>query len=79
MEANRLKSKKYYEANKEKHNAASMKYYEEHKDKLYEKQKQKKDRKRIDDVKAKLEQIDTEVLAKILIEARKTSLLNIFE
>ena len=77
MEANRLKTKKYYEANKEKHNASCMKYYEEHKDEINGKLKEKRDKKKIDDVKAKIEQIDTEQLAKILIEARKTKLLDI--
>ena len=75
MEMNRLKTKKYVEENKEKHNISCLKYYEAHKDDINGRLKEKRDRRKIDDVKAKLEQIDTEQLAKILIAARKTRLL----
>ena len=78
MEANRLKTKKYIQEHKEKHNMSCLKYYEEHKAEINGKLKEKRDRKKIDDVKFKLQQIDTEQLAKILIEARKTRLLESF-
>jgi predicted methyltransferase MtxX (methanogen marker protein 4) len=48
----------------------------EHKQDIYDQAKQRRDKKKIDEVKAKLEQMDTEQLARILIEARKTRLLD---
>jgi hypothetical protein len=63
---------KYYQKMKEdpdfiKKNAEKAKeYFEQH-----------RDRKKIDDVTFKLQQIDTEQLAKILIAARKTRLLEL--
>ena len=77
MEAQRTKAKMFYDANKEKCHAYSKKYLENNKEKVYEQMKVRRDNKKIDDVKTKLEQIDTETLAKILIEARKVGLLNI--
>lgn len=76
MATNRLKAQKYRENNEEKHKEACKNYYEKNKDEINGKLKVKRDRKKIDDVKAKLEEINTEQLAKILIEARKTRLLD---
>ena len=75
---NAEKAKEYFELHRDQHRETCKRYYEEHKDEINGKLKEKRDRKKIDDVKAKLEQIDTEQLAKILIEARKTRLLEVF-
>ena len=47
-----------------------------HKEYIFDQSKQKRDKKKIDAVKSKLENIDIEHLARILIEVRKTSLLD---
>jgi adenylosuccinate synthase len=71
------KAKEYFESHRDQHRETCKRYYEEHKDEITGKLKEQRDKKKLDDVKAKLEQIDTEQLAKILIEARKTKLLDI--
>jgi hypothetical protein len=43
---------------------------------IYDQAKLRRDKKKMDTVKAKLENIDIEQLARILIEARKTRLLD---
>ena len=60
---------KYYQNN-------VKEYYLEHKEHIVDQAKQRRDKKKLDTVKAKLELMDTEQLAKILIEARKTKLLD---
>ena len=76
MEQNRNKAKEYYIHNTERHQNKCKEYYLEHKEYIFDQAKQKRDKKKIDVVKAKLENIDIEQLARILIEARKTSLLD---
>ena len=63
--------------NKEKHYETVKKYYEVHKEKIYQNIKKKREENKIKSVVSKLESFDMEVLAKILIEARKTKLLEI--
>ena len=75
MEQNRNKAKEYYIHNTERHQNKCKEYYLEHKEYIFDQAKQKRDKKKIDVVKANLENIDIEQLARILIEARKTSLL----
>jgi hypothetical protein len=75
VEQNRLQSKQYYESNKEKHHKSCMKYYEANKDKISTQLKEKRDKKKVEEVTFRLQQIEPEQLAKILIEARKTKLL----
>ena len=75
VEQNRLKAKEYFELHRDQHKETCKRYYEEHKDEINGRLKERRDRKKIDYVKAKLEQIDTEQLAKMLIGARKTRLL----
>jgi hypothetical protein len=55
------------------------KYYEANKEKINQHIKEKRESNKIKSVVSKLESIDMEVLAKILIEARKTKLLEIQE
>ena len=76
MEQNRNKAKQHYIQNSEHHKQKCREYYLEHKQDIYDQAKQRRDKKKIDEVKAKLEQMDTEQLARILIEARKTRLLD---
>ena len=76
MEQNRNKAKEYYIHNSERHQNNVKEYYLEHKEYIVDHAKQRRDKKKIDTVKAKLELMDTEQLAKILIEARKTRLLD---
>jgi len=76
MEQNRSKAKQHYIQNAEHHKQKCREYYLEHKQYIYDQAKQRRDKKKIDEVKAKLEQMDTEQLARILIEARKTRLLD---
>ena len=78
LKLNRLKAKEYFEQHRDQHKETCKRYYEEHKDDINGRLKEKRDRKKIDDVKARLEQIDTEQLAKLLIGARKTRLLEVF-
>ena len=76
MEQNRSKAKQYYIHNSERHQNKCKEYYLEHKQDIFDQAKQKRDKKKIDTVRAKLENIDIEQLARILIEARKTRLLD---
>ena len=76
MEQNRSKAKQYYMHNSERHQNNVKEYYLEHKEYIVDQAKQRRDKKKLDTVKAKLELMDTEQLAKILIEARKTRLLD---
>ncbi len=61
-------SKRYYEQNKEKQIEKTKKYYNENKDVITEKMKEKRNKKKLKDVLTKLDLIDKEQLAKILIE-----------
>ena len=70
MEQNRNKSKEYYIHNTERHQNKCKEYYLEHKQEIYDQAKLRRDKKKLDTVKAKLENIDIEQLAKILIEAK---------
>ena len=63
--------------NKEKHNETVKKYYESNKEKISQYIKEKREENKIKSVVSKLESTDMELLAKILIEARKTKLLEI--
>ena len=76
MEQNRSKAKQYYINNSERHQNNVKEYYLEHKEYIVDQAKQRRDKKKLDTVKAKLELMDTEQLPKILIEARKTKLLD---
>ena len=76
MEQNRNKAKEYYRHNSERHQNNVKEYYLEHKEYIVDQANQRRDKKKLDTVKAKLELMDTEQLAKILIEARKTRLLD---
>ena len=76
MEQNRNKAKEYYTHNSERHQNKCKEYYLEHKQDIYDQAKLRRDKKKINEVKAKLENIDIEQLARILIEARKTRLLD---
>jgi hypothetical protein len=78
IKKNADKAKEYFEQHRDQHKETCKRYYEEHKDEINGKLKEKRDRKKIDEVKTKLEQIDTEQLAKILIGARKTRLIDVF-
>ena len=70
------RSRGYYQKNKEE---TVKKYYESNEENIYQNIKEKRDENKIKSVVSKLESIDMEVLAKILIEARKTKLLEIQE
>ena len=76
MEQNRNKVKQYYIHNSERHQNNVKEYYLEHKEHIADQAKERRDKKKLDTVKAKLENIDIEQLARILIEARKTRLLD---
>ena len=52
------------------------KYYNENKDIICEKMKEKRNKNKFNDVLTKLELIDKEQLAKLLIESRKTNILD---
>jgi hypothetical protein len=69
-------SKRYYEQNKEKQIETCKQYYAENKEKLLQYSKDKRKENKMKAVVSKLENISMEDLAKILIEARKTSLLD---
>ena len=75
------RSRDYYQKpeNKEKHNETVKKYHEKNREKIYQQVKEKRNENKIKTVVSKLESMDIEVLAKILIEARKTKLLEIQE
>ncbi len=67
----------YYTNNKEKYIESCKQYYAENKEKLLEYSKNKRKENKIKSVISKLENISVEDLAKILIEARKTKLIEI--
>jgi len=69
--------KEYYEKNKEKHMENCKKYYEQNKEKLQEISKEKRSNTKLKNVMSKLENMTIEDVAKILIEARKTKLIDI--
>ena len=71
------RQKEYYNKNKEKHLDTVKKYYQANKEKIYEHIKEKRGQDKINSVVSKLENMSMEDLAKILIEARKTKLLEI--
>ena len=60
-------SKRYYEQNKEKQIEKTKKYYNENKDVITEKMKEKRNKNKLKDVLTKLDLIDKEQLAKILM------------
>jgi hypothetical protein len=76
MEQNRSKARQHYIQNAEHHKQKYREYYLDHKQDIYDQAKQRREKKKVDEVKAKLENMDTEQLARILIEARKTRLLD---
>ncbi len=75
------RSRDYYQKpeNKEKHTETVKKHYAANKEKINQYIKEKREPNEIKSVVSKLESVDIEVLAKILIEARKTKLLEIQE
>ena len=75
------RSRNYYQKpeNKEKHNETVKKYYDANKEKINQYIKEKREGNKIKSVVSELESIYMEVLAKILIDARKTKLLEIQE
>ena len=76
-EASAKRTKEYYTNNKEKHMESCKQYYAENREKLLQYSKDKRKEKKIKAVVSKLENISVEDLAKILIEARKTKLIEI--
>ena len=70
------RSRDYYQKNKEKHNETVKKYHETNREKIYQQVKEKRNENKIKTVVFKLESMTVEDLAKILIQARKTSLLD---
>jgi hypothetical protein len=76
MEQNRNKAKENYTHNSERHQNKCKEYYLEHKQDIYDQEKLRKDKKKLDTVKEKLENIDIEQVTRILIEVRKTRLLD---
>ena len=76
MEQNRNKHKEWYIHNSERHQNKCKEHYLEHKQDIFDRAKQKRDNKKIDTVKAKMENIDIEQLVRILIESRKTRVLD---
>ena len=69
------KAREHYANNKERHRENHKKYYENHKEEMMEKHKIRRDAKILNDVISKIESIDVKDLAKILIETKKTKLL----
>jgi hypothetical protein len=76
-EASAKRTKEYYTNNKEKHMESCKQYYAENREKLLQYSKDKRKENKIKAVVSKLENISVEDLAKILIEARKTKLIEI--
>ena len=76
-EASAQRTKEYYINNKEKHMETCKLYYTENKEKLLQYSKDKRKENKIKSVVSKLENISVQDLAKILIEARKTKLIEI--
>jgi hypothetical protein len=77
MEKMAKRQKEYYEKNKEKHLETVKRYFEANKEQINEHNKQKRQEKKLNNVLSKLEAIPIQDLAKILIETRKTKLLEI--
>jgi hypothetical protein len=71
------RQKEDYNKNKEKHLDTVKKYYQANKEKSYEHINEKRGQDKINYVVSKLENMSMEDQAKILIEARKTKLLEI--
>jgi hypothetical protein len=71
------RQKEYYNKNKENHLDTVRKYYQANKEKIYEHIKEKRGQDKINSVVSKLENMSMEELAQILIEVRKTKLLEI--
>jgi len=69
------RTRDYYQQNKEKHLETCKKYYEINKSKLVQENKEKRQQTKLMYVISKLETMNKEVLAKILIDARKIKLL----
>ena len=76
-EASAKRTKEYYINNKEKHIENCKQYYLENREKLLQYSKDKRNENKIKSVVSKLENMSVEDLAKILIEARKTKLIEI--
>ncbi len=76
-EASAKRTKEYYNNNKEKHMESCKQYYAEKKEKPLQYSKNKRKDNKIKSVVSKLENISVKDLAKILIEARKTKLIEI--
>ena len=74
MGQNRSKAKQHYMENSEHHKQKCREYYLEHKQDIYDQAKQRREKKKVEEVRAKLENMDIEHLVRILIEARKTRL-----
>ncbi len=71
------RQKEYYIKNKEKHLESVKKYFTANKELILEHNKEKRQEKKFNSVVSKLEAIPIQDLAKILIETRKTKLLEI--
>jgi hypothetical protein len=71
------RQKEFYNKNKEKHLETVEKYYQAIKEKNYGYIKEKRGQSKINSVVSKLENLRMEELDKILIEARKTKLLEV--
>jgi hypothetical protein len=71
------RQKEYYEKNKEKHLETVKRYFEANKEQINEHNKQKRQEKKLNNVLSKLEAIPIQDLAKILIDNKKTKLLEI--
>ena len=71
------KAREHYAKNKDKHKENHKKYLEANKERITQYAKEKRQEKKLNDVVSKLESMDVKALAKILIEARKTKLLEI--
>ena len=77
MEKMAKRQKEYYEKNKEKHLETVKRYFEANKEQINEHNKQKRQEKKLNNVLSKLEAIPIQDLAKILIDNKKTKLLEI--
>ena len=77
MEKMAKRQKEYYEKNKEKHLETVKRYFEANKEQINEHNKQKRQEKKLNNVLSKLEAIPIQDLAKILIDKKKTKLLEI--
>ena len=77
MEKMAKRQKEYYEKNKEKHLETVKRYFEANKEQINEHNKQKRQEKKLNNVLSTLEAIPIQDLAKILIDNKKTKLLEI--